>query len=147
MFAYFPFAYFSKTKSHGALGFFSAQRLREYEDDPRLVSRLHRAHLRLERRRQEDQRRLRHVLSVILSGNHRNIIGNSSVIVGSFYGKFMEIISLKSPGNYSASIWINIFSICLGESLKTIISMISGFWDVSLSSKANIIYLRRPQET
>lgn len=46
-------------------GFFSAQRLREYEDDPRLVSRLRRAHLRLERRRQEDQMRLRQVLSVI----------------------------------------------------------------------------------
>lgn len=46
-------------------GFFSAQRLNEYEDDPTLVARLNRAHLRLERRRKEEQMRLSRVLSVI----------------------------------------------------------------------------------
>merc|ERR1719498_1163007 len=50
------------------LGFISAQRLQEYEsvhDDPTLVARLHRAKLRLEKRRREEQIRLRRVLSVI----------------------------------------------------------------------------------
>ena len=47
------------------------------------------------------------------------------------YGKLMEILGLKAPGNYSASIWINKIPICLWENLETLISMISGFWDVS----------------
>jgi hypothetical protein len=46
-------------------GFFSAQRLQEYEDDPTLVARLQRAHLRLEHRRREEQMRLQRVLKVI----------------------------------------------------------------------------------
>ena len=47
--------------------------------------------------------------------------------VGSFYGKIMEIIGSKAPGNYSASFWINNFSILLLENLQTSIFMISGF--------------------
>jgi len=46
-------------------GFFTGHRLQEYEDDPRIIARLRRANLRLERRRNEDQMRLRRVLSVI----------------------------------------------------------------------------------
>jgi len=49
----------------GATGFFTAQRLKEYQDDPTLVARLHRAQTRLARRRQEEQTRLQRVLSVI----------------------------------------------------------------------------------
>ena len=63
------------------------------------------------------------------------------------YGKFMEIISLKAPGNYFASIWINNFSICLWENPKTLMSMISGFPDVSPSPKTNYVYLWRHKDT
>ena len=37
--------------------------------------------------------------------------------LGHFDGKFIEIISSKAPGNYSASIWSNICSICLSSFL------------------------------
>ena len=47
---------------------------------------------------------------------------------GHLFGKLMDIISSKAPGNYSASIWFNNFSIRLWENLKLLISMISGFW-------------------
>jgi len=46
-------------------GFFTAQRISEYQDDPTLVARLRRAQIRLERRRKEEQSRLQRVLSVI----------------------------------------------------------------------------------
>ena len=59
----------------------------------------------------------------------------------------MEIIGLKAPGNYSGSFWSYNFSICLWESPKTLISMISGLLDVSLSPNTNIIYLLRPRDT
>ena len=49
----------------------------------------------------------------------------------------MDKIRLKAPGNYSASVWYNNCSICLWENAKTLISMISGFWDVSLGNKTN----------
>ena len=32
-------------------------------------------------------------------------------LVGHLYGKFMEILNLTAPGNYSAPIWYNIFEI------------------------------------
>ena len=57
----------------------------------------------------------------------------------------MEIIGLEGPGNDSASIWSYNFSICLQENLKLIISMISGFLDVSLSPTTNYFYLLNPQ--
>ena len=64
---------------------------------------------------------------------------------GICYGNFIEIIDLKAPGNYSASICYNLFSICLWEKLKTLISMISGFWDVSLSPQTNyVLFLETP---
>ena len=44
-----------------------------------------------------------------------------------FYGKFMERIGLKAPGNYSASFWFNNFSILLLETQKSQNVMISGF--------------------
>ena len=44
-----------------------------------------------------------------------------------FYGKFMEKMGLKAPGNYSASFWISNFSILLLENHQTSIFMISGF--------------------
>ena len=39
----------------------------------------------------------------------------------------MEKIGLQAPGNYSASFWINNFSILLLENPQTSIFMISGF--------------------
>ena len=51
--------------------------------------------------------------------------------LGHLYCKFMEIIGLKALGNYFAAIWFNRFSICSWENTKTLISMISGFSDVS----------------
>ena len=44
----------------------------------------------------------------------------------------MEIIGLKAPGNYSATYNL---SLCLWESPQLLISMISGFLDVSPSPK------------
>ena len=41
------------------------------------------------------------------------------------YGHFIEMIGLKAPGDYFASIWYNNnYSICLWENPKTVISMI-----------------------
>ena len=48
-------------------------------------------------------------------------------LLGHFYGNFMEIIGLKATGTSSASIWTCIFSICLCEGQKPIMSMVSGF--------------------
>ena len=47
--------------------------------------------------------------------------------LGSSYGRFMEIIGFKAPGNYSASIRSNRFSILSLEKPKPTIFMISGF--------------------
>ena len=60
--------------------------------------------------------------------------------------KFIEIISLKAPENCSDSFWAYNFSICLWENPKLLISMISGFGDVSLAPKTNCFYLSRPQD-
>ena len=90
--------------------------------------------------------------------NHRKIIGKSlethrkhickcAFIFGHFYNKFMEIISLKAPGNYSGSIWTDNFSFCLWQNLKIIISMVSRLSNASPSPKTNIIYLWRHQDT
>ena len=46
---------------------------------------------------------------------------------GNLYGRFMEKIGLKAPGNYSASSWTNNFSILLLENPQSPIFMISGF--------------------
>ena len=47
------------------------------------------------------------------------------------YGKFMEIIGLKALGNLFASICTYNFPICLWENPNTLISMNSGFSNVS----------------
>ena len=44
-----------------------------------------------------------------------------------FYGKLMENICLKAAGNYSASVWINLFLILSLENLQPSIFMISAF--------------------
>ena len=75
---------------------------------------------------------------------YRNMVG---FLLGNLYGTFLEIIGLKAPGNYSASIWSYSFSICLWERLKTFISMISGFSDVSPSPGINYFHLLRHQDT
>ena len=67
--------------------------------------------------------------------------------VGHLYGTCMEIISLKAPGNYSASFWSYHFSICLWENLKLLISMISALWDVSRAPKTNYFSLWRHHDT
>ena len=54
-------------------------------------------------------------------------------LLGHFHGKHVQIIGLKAPGNYSASIWYNTFSICFWERQKTLTSMILDFLDVSRS--------------
>ena len=48
-------------------------------------------------------------------------------LFGHPYGKFMEKIGLKAPGNHSASFQINNFSILVLENFKTLMFMISGF--------------------
>ena len=62
-------------------------------------------------------------------------------LLGNCYGKFLETIGLKTPGNLFAAIWYNIFSICLWEKPKLVISMISGFWHVSRPPKTNHFHL------
>ena len=49
-------------------------------------------------------------------------------LLSNLYSKFMEIISLRTPGNYSASFRSNIFSILWGRP-KPDMSMISGCLD------------------
>ena len=56
----------------------------------------------------------------------------------------MQKIGLNNAGNYSGPFWTYNFSICLLENPGNLISMNSGFSDVSPSPKANIIYLGRP---
>ena len=48
-------------------------------------------------------------------------------LLGYLYGKLMEIIGLKAPGNYCASIWSNKFSISLLEKQEPDMFMISAF--------------------
>ena len=48
-------------------------------------------------------------------------------LVSSFCGNYYKIHNRKAPYNYSASIWTYNFSICLCETPKPNISMISGF--------------------
>ena len=69
-------------------------------------------------------------------------------LFGYFYGKLIQIIGLKAPGNYSHQFRSDNFSILLCEGPITLIFMISGFLDVSRPPlKANIIYLWRHQDT
>ena len=67
--------------------------------------------------------------------------------LGHTYGKFTEIISLKAPGNYSAPFWSTRLSICSWENPKALISMLSGFLNVSPGPKTNYVYLWRRQDT
>ena len=61
-------------------------------------------------------------------------LGDVLAFVGHLYCEFMEKICLKAPSNYSASFWISSCSISLFENPHPpIISMISGFFSVSLS--------------
>ena len=86
-----------------------------------------------------------------MNENHKKIIGKLTAFarpfLGNCYGEFIELIHLKAPGNYSASIWTYNFLNCLWENPKTLISMISGFSDVSLTPKTNYLYLLRHQDT
>ena len=50
-------------------------------------------------------------------------------LLGHLYGKFIEIIGLKAPGNYSASSWSYNLSILFCEGPKPNISMNFGFLD------------------
>ena len=59
-----------------------------------------------------------------------NILAISWSLLGHFHGKLMEIIGLKSPGNYSASVRTYNFSILSCERPKPNMSMISGFVDL-----------------
>ena len=68
-------------------------------------------------------------------------------LVGHVYGNFLEIIWPEAPGNYSGPFWFNSFSICLWEKLKTLISMLSGFSDVSMNHQTIYFYLSRPQDS
>ena len=64
--------------------------------------------------------------------------------LSNFDSEFVEKICLKVPGNYSASIWIDNFSICVRENKKTCISMILGFLNPSPSPKTNYLSLETP---
>ena len=59
----------------------------------------------------------------------------------------MEKIWQQAPYNYSASLWIRNFSIRLWEHPNPLIFMISGFLDVTMTPKTNIIYLLRHQDS
>ena len=63
------------------------------------------------------------------------------------YGKLIEIIRLKTPGNYSVSTWINNFSICLCENPKPLISMISGFPSPPFPPQTCCSYFLKHQDT
>ena len=78
-------------------------------------------------------------------GSVSKIINGFLQLLSNFSGKFMEIISSKALGNYSASIRSYNFSNCLPENPKTLISMISGFFDVSFLPQTNYVYLWRHQ--
>ena len=67
--------------------------------------------------------------------------------VGHSYGILGETISSKALGNYSASVWYNIFSICLWEELKLLISMISGILNGPFLPKTNYFDLWKHQDT
>ena len=69
--------------------------------------------------------------------------------LGHFCCTFMEIIGLKSPGNYSGPFWSYNFSICLWDNPQIFISMILVGTCVNLfpSPKTNLIYLLRNQDT
>ena len=49
------------------------------------------------------------------------------VMFGLFVWKYVDIIRLKAPGNYSASFWSNKISVLLLERPKSPNSMMSGF--------------------
>ena len=63
----------------------------------------------------------------IIGKSWERIWENCRPCLSRFHGKCMEMICLKAPGNYSASVWTYNFSICLCERSKPNISMISGF--------------------
>ena len=77
----------------------------------------------------------------------RNIFEKCRPCLGNLYGDFMEKICLKAPGNYSAPIWSYKCSICLWEKPETLMSMISGFSNVSPGAKTNYFHLWRHQDT
>ena len=68
--------------------------------------------------------------------NHKKSIGtleNVRQLLNHSCNAFMEITCSKAPQNYSVSIWYFNFSICLWERQHPLISMISGFLNVSLA--------------
>ena len=71
--------------------------------------------------------------------NHMNIIGNICAIVwyclGHLYGAIMRIISLKAAGNYSASIWSNIFRFVYGSDRDSSFLWIRDFWTCPWATK------------
>ena len=81
---------------------------------------------------------IRHVMKPESPENPTFSIFGKSLIC---YTIFIEIINLKAPWNYSASFGTNNNLICLWENPKTLISMISGFWDVSPAPKTNYFHL------
>ena len=53
---------------------------------------------------------------------------------------FVEKIGLRAPGNYSGPFLSYNFSICLCENPKILISMSSGFGDMSPAPQTNYFY-------
>ena len=62
-----------------------------------------------------------------MGGNGKHNLCDVLSFSNYFYAKYVEIIGLKAPGNYSASFWSNEISVILCEGPKPNISMISGF--------------------
>ena len=65
-------------------------------------------------------------------------------------GKYVLMIGLKAPENYSASFRYNKISTCLWQGPKTFISMISGSFDVSRPPEPIIFMLgdtRTPKQS
>ena len=65
---------------------------------------------------------------VLMKGDAKIMNALFAVFCSIFYGQFIELISLKAPGNYCASIWTNQFLILLLEKPKPDIFMVSGFF-------------------
>ena len=79
--------------------------------------------------------------------NHDKMIGIVSAICWVILIVVMEVIGLTAPGDYSGPFWSCNFPIRLWEKPKLLISIISGFGDVSPSPKTNTMYLWRRQDT
>ena len=78
------------------------------------------------------------------TNNHRKTIGNIFGKLWSFLWKrYVQKLRSITPVQFEPMT----FRFAYGRTLKPLTFMISGFLDVSMSPKTNMIYLWRPQDT